>query len=289
MTPEFSLTEINFPNDYSVQVFDSGGLPTETLDYLTLEYATSFWASTWRELLRDEFANQYGSRDSNGSIYPETANILKINHLDTLNPRWPQILWELAGQGVLIDQEGKPLFQFWTQEGARDQILSFISPTETGGYGGEILLLFGGKKNIIGFTAYCLGTPENSAILAQKRFPYNEMVLAGSIYSQSYTLSQLLHELYPGKKLGIFLDFAISENFQGQGLGRRLFDLRLQRLQALGAQVVLGRTIRTSPAQFYGNYIARGMSPIAFDPQNQDEAIFTVETQDIKPRGTKNC
>ena len=257
-----------------------------TFSALATEYATSFWAGAWKELLIDSEGNQYGTYGQDGEIYPETATLLSENNLTPFSD-WPVRLWQLAGEGKLF-QNGLPLRQFWSLERASEELLGFIAEGPTG-YGGEILLLKDGSGQIAGFTAYTVGRePQTGRYLAQKRFPYQELVLPDSKPPLATTLEELLNNLYPEKKIGIYLDFAISENKRGRGLGSQLFDLRLNRLVELGTEVIVGRTIKTSPAQYYGNYLARGMTPIAYDPTNPDKAVFAIKVDEIKPRLIKS-
>jgi GNAT superfamily N-acetyltransferase len=97
-------------------------------------------------------------------------------------------------------------------------------------------------------------------------------------------LPDLLREVYGENKYGVFLDFAVAEKYRGEGIGSGLFDLRLDRLVLGGAEVIVGRTIKTSPAQYFGNYLKRGMEELAFDPSNLDKAIFAVESTKIIKR-----
>ena len=258
----------------------------DTINALAVEYATSFWAGAWKELLIDPAGNQYGTYGQTGEIYPETVTLLSENNLLPFGD-WPVRLWQLAGEGKLF-RNGVPLKQFWSVERASEELLGFITESPTG-YGGEILLLKDGSGQIAGFTAYTIGQElQTGRYLAQKRFPYQKLILPNSKLPMTTTLEELLNSLYPEKKIGIYLDFAISENKRGRGLGGQLFDLRLNRLVELGAEVIVGRTIKTSPAQYYGNYLARGMTPIAYDPTNPDKAIFAVKVEEIKPRPVKS-
>lgn len=255
------------------------------LKNLATKYATDFWAGVWEELLIDETGKQYGTYDQNGIIYPNTASLLMENKIKPINT-WPEELWKKAGESQIFSK-GKIVKQFWTLDSATKELNSFIENPDTEGYGGEIMLLEANDK-IIGFTAYSVGTdPKISRSLAQKRYPYQELINAKSKKIESISLESFLENKYPNNKLGLFLDFAISETRRGEGFGSYLFDKRIDRLLDQGAEVIIGRTIKTSPAQYYGNYIARGMEPIAYDSKNPDKAIFAVTRENIKQRKIK--
>lgn len=253
---------------------------------LSIGYATDFWAGAWKELLKDETGNQYGTFDQNENIYPETQRILDQNNIPPFKG-WPLRLWELAGENNLFFNN-KPLKQFWTFESAQEELEKYLKSPQQDGYGGEIMLLKNDFNNIVGFTAYSVNTnPEEGRRLAQKRFSYQKLIMPDFPDVIETTLESLLAKLYPNKTVGLYLDFAISESERGQGLGSKLFDARINKLFELGAEVIIGRTIKTSPAQYYGNYLARGMEPIAYDPTNPNKAIFALVKEGVKQRKIK--
>lgn len=253
---------------------------------LAVKYATDFWAGAWKELLINSEGKQYGTYDQNGNIYPETMTLLNENNIQPIGS-WPLTLWERVGQSQLYSK-GLLLKQYWTLEGAIDELQSFIKKPEENGFGGEIILLKNETNQIVGFTAYTVNeNPSEGQYLVQKRFPYQRLIVAATNEQESITLDSFLKRMFPDRKIGIFLDFAISESERGKGLGSWLFDTRIDKMAKLGAEVFVGRTIKTSPAQYNGNYIARGMEPIAYDSENPDKAIFAVTKENIKERGTK--
>lgn len=272
-----------------VEVFNKNTLPPKTLSTLATSYAVSFWAGIWKELVckrtsEGSVINQYGTRDQSGTIYSDTKRLLQLNGIDVANPLWPLILWERAGSQTLIDFDGALLEQFWTMQSAAAELLQFLQPVEEDGFGGEFIVLTDESDKPIGFTAYTVGNMTTGVQLAQKRFSYKQLLIPETGQTKPITLAERIQALYGGLNIGTFLDFAIAEDFQGNGLGSILFDKRLARLMELGADVVIGRTLKTSPAQYYGNYIARGMKPIALDPENPDKAIFAVMKDQIKLR-----
>ncbi|MFA6602303.1 MAG: GNAT family N-acetyltransferase [Candidatus Shapirobacteria bacterium] len=270
-------------------------IPTETisetepnpklLNQLAILYATDLWAGAWKELLIDAQGNQFGTRDNDGNIYPDTRQIMEEN-LIGFDDDWQLILWQLASQGSLT-RTGQPLRPFWTIDSATQALQEFINSSDQSGYNGEMMVLTDTENRPIGFTAYTVTKANNGPALVQKRFPYTDLLLPDDISNQvtnPVSLEDLIAYLYPKKRIGLYLDFAISEKRRGQGLGSQLFDKRIDRLLELGAEVIIGRTIKTSPAQYYGNYFARGMTPIAFDPQNPNKAIFAVLKDNIIKR-----
>ncbi|OGD79422.1 hypothetical protein A2368_02230 [Candidatus Collierbacteria bacterium RIFOXYB1_FULL_49_13] len=245
----------------------------ENLEGLAMEYAVRYWSGTWKELLVDNKGGQYGTYDEQGQVFPDTVKILEENGVRAEDD-WPMMLWQMAGRGDLM-MNGEPLSQYWTIESAAKVLREFVTGTDEGGYGGEILLLKADDGSILGFTAYTAPAGvELGLALTQRRFPYESPV----------NLAWLLADVFPGKKIGLFLDFAIAERVRGQGLGSKLFDARMVRLIELGAEVLVGRTIKTSPAQYYGNYIARGMKPILTAPEDTDKAVFSVSIDQIISR-----
>lgn len=273
----------------AVEVFNKTSLPSRKLNTLATSYAVSFWAGVWKELVCERDINgrvvsQFGTRDQSGTVYRDTRDLLSLNEIDISNPSWPLILWERAGNQTLVDSAGTLLEQFWTMQSAAAELMQFLQPVEENGYGGEFIILTNEGDNPIGFTAYTVGNITTGAQLAQKRFPYEYLCIPETRQTISMTLSERLQTLYSGLNIGTFLDFAIAEDFQGNGLGSIVFDMRINRLIELGADVIVGRTLKTSPAQYYGNYIARGMKPIAIDPENPDKVIFAVTKDQIKQR-----
>ncbi len=250
---------------------------------LGLPYASDFWAGTWKELLVDSGGKQYGTYDETGAIYPETRQLLDKYQIP-IQPNWSQILWEMAGAGQ-ISLNDKKLRQYWTIESAFDELKQFVSPISEGGFGGEIVLVKDQSDAIVGFTAYTTSIePQIGRKLAQKRFPYQKLFVTSTEKQEDISLELLLGRQFPGKSIGTFLDFAISENQRNSKIGSSLFDIRLSKMVEIGLEVIVGRTIRTSPAQFYGNYLGRGMMPIAIDPENPDKMIFAVQVNKIWPR-----
>ena len=260
---------INLPPSLQTEIIND---PFDNrINKLAISYATDFWAGSWKELLIEPTSGtQFGTYDQNGDIYQETQNILKQNNIEP-NKNWPEIVWQKAGsRSIFID--GVPLKQFWTIESATNAIQKFVSPILDGGFGGKIITLKESDK-IVGFTAYTVAEPSIGAKLVSQRFSYKNL-----------DLESLINNQYPGQNVGIFLDFAISENNRGKGIGSKLFDIRLDQMVKDGAEVIIGRTIKSSPAQYYGNYIARGLEPIADDPTNCDKKIFAVKVSNIKSR-----
>lgn len=253
------------------------------IEELGLPYATDFWAGSWKELLVDTDGTQYGTYDETGSIYPATLQLLDKYQIQ-IQANWPRVLWEMAGNDQ-ISLNDKKLRQYWTIENASNELKLFVSPISEGGYAGEIVLLKDNLDAIAGFTAFTTSLdPEIGRKLAQKRFPYQKIYVASREQKEDISLEQLLVQLFPDQSIGTFLDFAISENQRNSKLGSRLFDLRIQKMVEIGLDVIVGRTIRTSPAQFYGNYLGRGMMPIAIDPKNPDKMIFAVQVNRLWPR-----
>lgn len=254
-------------SDYQFEILSIGD---PAYQQLALLYATSFWAGAWQELLIDETGAQYGTYDQTGQIYPNTQQLMTANGVSIDNPNWPQLAWQRAGKRSIF-RDGIPVRQFWTLEQASKVLSDFTNPIDQNGYGGEVMVLKDSEQTILGFTAYAIAEPQLGRTLAQKRFPYQ-------------VLGEYLSQQCPNNRVGIFLDFAIVESSRGQGLGSQLFDARIDRMVTLGAEVIIGRTIKTSPAQYYGNYIARGMQPIAYDPSEPNKAIFAVRVIDLEPR-----
>lgn len=259
----------NSPPDLQVEIIKDP--LDQKIKQLAIAYATDYWAGSWQELLIEPNSKkQFGTYDQNGDIYPDTQIVLNQNNIQS-DPGWPETLWQRAGaRSIFID--GIPLKQFWTTESATETLKEFINPVSENGYNGRIVT-FKKDDNIIGFTAYTVAEPNTGAKLVAKRFPYQDL-----------DLESIVRNRFPAQRVGVFLDFAISENYRGNGFGSKLFDIRLAEMIKDGAEVIIGRTIKTSPAQYYGNYIARGMEPIAVDPTNSDKNIFAVKVNNIKPR-----
>lgn len=263
-------------SEFQVGTYTLESLTPERLRMLSVKYATDFWAGPWKELVVDANGNQYGSMDSEGRIYPETQQLLEINGI-LLQAGWGLKMWEKAVQGNLVDSNGNPLLPFWSLEKAQEELQLFIKPIEQGGFGGEIMIVTSPTGEIAGFTAY---TVTSNPKIAEKRFPGKLRANNGN----ELALGDLLTKEYGEADCGIYLDFAISENYRSDGLGSQLFDARLSRLQELGANVIVGRTLITQPAQYQGNYIARGMYPIASDSMNPDKIILAARAEEIIPR-----
>jgi len=238
---------------------------------LVIAYATDFWAGAWQELLakrdpKGDVSEQWGTYDASGNIYPSTLSLAKEVGVDITQHDWQRTLWDMACTSNLRDIE-----PYWSFDAARDELTQFICPTVQGGYGGSIILLKDRAENIVGFAAYTVAI-RTMMSLAERRFPYGG-------------LTDMLMQRWPDiKRMGIYLDFAISEKLRGRGLGSKLFDARLEAMLQDGAQAIMGRTIKTSPAQFYGNYQGRGMQVIYTDPNNPDKCILGMHKKEVKPR-----
>lgn len=236
---------------------------------LVRAYATVFWAGTWKELLAvrsssGEVLKQYGTYASDGSIYPETQELMQEFSVSGEDTNWPRVLWERAGKGELKTQTGEMLSQYWSLSAARKELERFIAPLAEGGYGGELLVLQQDGE-VLGFTAYTCQSQQEALSVIDRRFPAQNLVIPamnGVLVQQR--VSQLIRtNAGDAQRIGVFLDHAVAELHRGRGLGSLLFDLRLQRLCETGAEAIVGRTMTTSPAQYRGNYLARGLKPIA--------------------------
>ena len=244
---------------------------TRWVQRLVQAYAVDFWGGTWKELLavRDQDGNvvkQFGTYNVQGTIFPETKELLDRYDISSSDPQWPNRLWKMANRGQLCVPEGGVIRPFWTLDAARKELLAFVSPVETGGYGGEILILFQ-PGVIVGFTAFTSLSWDVGPMVARRRFPTTRFhVPVGISWCVNSTVQELLVSRYPGKhQFGIFLDHAIVESFRGQGFGSQLFDARIDRLLELGTDVFFGRTMLTATSQYVGNYLARGLKPFAAD------------------------
>ena len=241
---------------------------------LVIFYATRAWAGSWQEFLRFPGGKLGAINPDTGEIYPKTKQLLLANNIDIeeLGPDWDLCVYEMATRGELIDPATKnPIAPYWTMESAKQTLVNFLASP----YFGEILTSRTSARKLIGFTAYTVGSSE----LAQKRFPYSKLIVDNKTLPT--TTDQLLNTLYPEiQNWGIFLDFAITPEFRGQGLSKTLFARRLNRLKGLGAEAIIGRTIKTSPAQ-WRNYTRVGLRPIAFDPEDLNEALFTCKVNEL--------
>lgn len=266
------------------------------VEELALAYAIEFWAGTWKELLaiRDEAGNvikQFGTWDQSRIVYPETQALLLDageNAVNTHAGPWPKRVWALASHGKLITSDGQRIEPYWSLDSAREELKQFVTPAHEGGYGGEILVLTG-TDSILGFTAYTCQTGDLGRELARKRFPSSRLYAPlSSSAPKEMSVKDLLEAYEPGDvRLGIFLDHAVSESVRGNGYGSKLFDVRLERLVELGVQVIFGRTMTTSPQQYRGNYLARGLKPIAADGTDtfsRDKHYFVARASELAPR-----
>lgn len=263
---------------------------------LVRAYAMAFWGGTWKELLavRDaggQVVRQFGTFDELGNVFPETVEILARAGLSELDAGWPEALWTLADAGSLRMPDGTRIVPYWTLEGAERELLLFVSPTANGGFGGEILVI-DDDGAIVGFTAYACARGDEGRAVAHKRFPVELLHVPADHPSPSrLSVLGLLEDRFPGdRSFGIFLDHAVSEAHRGNGLGSRLFDERLDRLVELGADVIFGRTMVTAPRQYAGNYLARGLTPVAGDGTDafsRQKHYFAAEVSDLRPRAKK--
>lgn len=267
---------------------------------LILAYAIEFWAGTWKELLavRDEAGNvieQFGTWDEYHVTYPRTRELLASIGEAPVNitsgrthSTWPKRVWTLACEGKFITPDGRKVEPYWSLETARKELKMFVTPVDQGGYGGEILVLTDGST-ILGFTAYTCHLGDLGRELARKRFPSLRLyVPLSSSLSTSMSVKELLESYEPGNvRFGIFLDHAICESSRGNGYGSKLFDVRLERLVELGAEVIFGRTMLTAPRQYRGNYLARGLTPIASDGTDEfsrAKHYFVARASELAPR-----
>ncbi|NQV89619.1 MAG: hypothetical protein HQ488_04825 [Parcubacteria group bacterium] len=267
----------------------------EIVDALVLAYATQFWCGTWRELLAIRDADgcieqQFGTFDQYGSIYPETQQLLELAGIGEDDPNWPNRLWALAESGELRTVDGRLVTPYWSLDSARQELLRFVTSTDSDGYGGELLVLVE-RSQIVGFTAYTCLRDADGRQVADKRFPVERLhIPIDSPEATQMCLGEYLKSQYgESLTLGIFLDHAVSEVYRGQRLGSRLFDERITRLLELGAEVILGRTILTSPRQYRGNYLARGLRPFAADGTDAfslSKHYFCTEVSELTPRAS---
>lgn len=250
---------------YTVQVITGPqDLPPELVD----AYANRFWTGSWRELLcirGDEgtVLRQFGTIDpTTGQIYDDTAQILALEGIDpSTTPDWPQELWRRANAGSL-HLDGQQLVPFWTEDDARRALTEFVGTP----YNGRILLL---RERETGACAGFSALTVTTSPLARLRFP---------IYERSD---------FPATDdpvVGVLLDHAICEPMRGRGLGSRLFDLRLSTLVDLGAEWIVGQTIKTEPAQFDGNYKKRGLREGTVHPTDSNKVLFVTSVDDLVPR-----
>lgn len=263
---------------------------------LSVLYAKRCWASTWKELLavRDadgQVLRQYGTVDEFGKVFPETAELLARQGMSSDDAGWPDRLWQLADEGALRDHDGATIVPYWSLDQSQAELHTFVKPAEQGGYGGEILVVLRDGK-IVGFTAYACARGDTGRAVAHKRFPVERLHIPIDNPSPSLlSVKGLLEARYPGDlAFGIFLDHAVSESERGNGFGSLLFDARLDRLVELGADVIFGRTMVTAPRQYAGNYLARGLKPIAADGTDEfsrQKHYFVAERADLRVRPKK--
>ncbi|MCR4314218.1 MAG: hypothetical protein NUV84_03160 [Candidatus Uhrbacteria bacterium] len=272
------------------------------VEELSSAYAIEFWAGTWKELLaiRDEAGNvleQFGTWDEYGVTYLQTQVLLRsvgeadvniYNGRTHTHSAWPKRVWTLACEGKFVTPDGRKVEPYWSLEAARQELKMFVTPVEQSGYGGEILVLSDGSA-ILGFTAYTCHSGDLARELARKRFPSSWLcVPLTSASPTSMSVKDLLESYEPGNvRFGIFLDHAVSESARGNGYGSKLFDVRLERLVELGADVLFGRTMLTAPRQYRGNYLACGLTPIAADGTDdfsRAKHYFAARMSDLTPR-----
>ncbi len=258
---------------------------------LVRAYATSFWGGTWKELLAVRDADgrvlrQFGTFDESGEVFPETRELLTREGISTHNRDWPMRLWELASAGLLQADTGEQIDPYWSLESAEHELRTFV--TKGTGYGGEILMLVESGE-IVGFTAYACARGDDGRAVAHRRFPTQALYVPIDNLSPSrLSVRELLELQFSGDRaFGIFLDHAVSEVYRGNGLGSRLFDARLDRLLELGTDITFGRTMVTAPRQYVGNYLARGLRPIAADGTDafsRAKHYFAADRCELHPR-----
>lgn len=256
-------------------------------------YAIDFWGGTWKELLvvRDEAGRvieQFGTYDATGAIFQETQELLARTGISPLDADWPKRLWQKAGAGVLLTPQGRLIQPYWSYEQSGWELCQFVTSIEQGGFGGDLLVLMHDEQ-VIGFTAYTCAPGAVGRALARKRFPSTRFYHPiGSMMPTETTIERILASLYPGNcRLGIFLDHAVAESFRGHGFGSRLFDARIHDLLQQGADVLFGRTMTTAKPQYVGNYLARGLRPIAADGTDelsQSKHYFLATREELIPR-----
>lgn len=224
-------------------------------DELVIAYATNFWSGVWDELLL--YTDKSGNRDKFGTLSIATQEIASALGVDTNSPQWHMDLWRVVGEVGSLPFLSGQVTQFWTNESARQALESYVSDP----YRGKIIIIEDGD-DIAGFSSYCIGDEKR----VMQRFPdYQGLQISSGNY-------------------GIFLDHAISAEYRGQGLGTALFDLRIAMALEDDAEFVAGQTIETQPAQFYGNYHKRGMSPIHKNPTEDKKFLFVAKRDDLVPR-----
>jgi GNAT superfamily N-acetyltransferase len=281
---------------------DNWILQSLLVEELAAAYAIDFWAGTWKELLaiRDEAGNvveQFGTWDEYHVTYPETAELLRSVGEQPVNiygrrtcthSAWPKRVWTLACEGKFVTPDGRKVEPYWSLDQAREELKMFVMPIEQGGYGGEILVL-SDSSVVLGFTAYTCHPGDLGRELARKRFSSSRLCVPLTSTSPTVmSVKDLLESYEPGNvRFGIFLDHAVSESVRGNGYGSKLFDVRLERLVELGANVLFGRTMLTATRQYRGNYLARGLTPIAADGTDEfsrAKHYFAVRVNELKPR-----
>ncbi len=201
---------------------------------------------------------------------------------------WPMRVWTKASRGELVTSDGRKIEPYWSLESARQELKLFVTPVDQGGYGGEILVLTENSV-ILGFTAYTCHPGDLGRELARKRFPSSRLYVPIKSHTpMSMSVKDLLESYEPGDvRFGIFLDHAISGSVRGRGYGSKLFDVRLARLVELGVSVIFGRTMLTAPRQYRGNYLARGLTPIASDGTDEfsrAKHYFVARVGELTPR-----
>ncbi len=265
----------------------------DLVEALSLAYAVDFWGGTWKELLAlkdddGEVIDQFGTFDVSGETFPETIALASHNGVDVQQDGWPMTLWQMASNDALTHPDGRPVHPYWSLDRAREELTTFVGSTQEGGYGGEIVVLLLGQ-DIVGFTAFtCLAGDEGREV-AHRRYPISCLYTpVGAADPIQTNIRRFLESLHPGDvTFGILLDHAISEAHRGNGLGAKLFDARLKRIVEVGADVVFGRTMITSPAQYFGNYTKRGLTPLAEDGTDEfsrDKHYFVTKTSDLIDR-----
>lgn len=260
---------------------------------LVRAYATGFWCGAWKELLAvrgpdGRVARQFGTVDGSGVPYGETRALLERTGISEANSAWPELLWEAAARGEVTDVDGSPVTPYWSLEEADRELSRFVLPPEEDGFGGEMLVAEEDGA-VAGFTAYACAPGSLGRAVADRRFPTQRLhVPIDAPSPRALTVGGLLESLAPGEgRLGVFLDHAVSEARRGNGLGSRLFDARIDRLVERGADRVFGRTLVTAAPQYAGNYLARGLRPVAADgtdPFSGAKHYFLAERSELRPR-----
>lgn len=265
--------------------FDNIKTNQKIFNALVYAYATQFWSGAWQELLaiRDvngDIVTQFGAFDNS------THTILLSTAISPDDPDWITKLWQIADDGDLWTDDGRQVEPYWTLLSARNELLKFITPVPSGGFEGTLLLLVNNSNQIIGFTAYTCLPGELGHTIADQRFTVTKLhIPVNANVTTHTTLKSILTARFGKEKnTGIFLDHAVSVNFQGHGFGSQLFDARLEALLKAGADVIVGRTMTNAPAQYNGNYLKRGLAPFASDVNDRKKHIFITSSENITPR-----